>query len=143
HLLVDIVAKGGNFLLNLAVTAEGDYEPEGYDRLKKIGAWMRVNSEAIYESHPVLPYKDGRVCFTKRGDNTIYAIYLASEDETHLPATFAFTKFAIPDGAEITILGTSVKAAWKKTEAGCEVTIPESVRKAPPCEYAWTLKITY
>jgi len=142
HLLVDIVAKGGNFLLNLAVTAEGEYEPEGYDRMKRIGAWMKVNGEAIYASHPVRPYKDGKTCLTQLKDGTTYAIYLAGEEETVMPATIAFTTYVIPLNATVEILGTGVKADWKRTAAGCEVAIPEAIRTTPPCDYAWTLKIT-
>ncbi len=142
HLLVDIVAKGGNFLLNLAVTGEGDYEPEGYDRMKRIGAWMKVNGEAIYASHPVRPYKDGKTCLTQLKDGTTYAIYLAGEEETAMPATIPFTTYMIPLNATVEILGTGVKAVWKRTPGGCEVVIPEAIRGTPPCEYAWTLKIT-
>jgi len=46
--LVDIVSKGGNYLLNIGPTAEGEIPPESIDRLEAIGAWMRVNGEAIY-----------------------------------------------------------------------------------------------
>ncbi len=48
HKLVDIVSKGGNFLLNVGPTAEGEIPQASVDRLKAIGAWMKVNHEAIY-----------------------------------------------------------------------------------------------
>jgi alpha-L-fucosidase len=46
--LVDIASKGGNYLLNVGPTAEGEFPPEIVERLKAIGDWMAVNSEAIY-----------------------------------------------------------------------------------------------
>ncbi|MAT72945.1 MAG: hypothetical protein CMJ58_25975 [Planctomycetaceae bacterium] len=46
--LVDIVSKGGNYLLNVGPTAEGEIPPESIERLREIGAWMEVNGEAIY-----------------------------------------------------------------------------------------------
>lgn len=46
--LVDIVSKGGNYLLNVGPTARGDIPQPSIDRLRAVGAWMKVNSEAIY-----------------------------------------------------------------------------------------------
>ena len=46
--LVDIASKGGNFLLNVGPTAEGEFPPESIERLEAIGAWMDVNGESIY-----------------------------------------------------------------------------------------------
>lgn len=46
--LVDIVSKGGNFLLNVGPTAEGLIPAPSIERLKEIGKWMETNGEAIY-----------------------------------------------------------------------------------------------
>lgn len=46
--LSEIVSKGGNFLLNVGPTSKGEIPQPSIDRLKKIGEWMKVNSEAIY-----------------------------------------------------------------------------------------------
>jgi alpha-L-fucosidase len=46
--LVDIASKGGNYLLNVGPTAEGLFPDASVTRLKEIGAWMKVNGEAIY-----------------------------------------------------------------------------------------------
>jgi alpha-L-fucosidase len=46
--LSDISSKGGNFLLNVGPTAEGEIPPESIERLEAIGRWMDVNSAAIY-----------------------------------------------------------------------------------------------
>jgi alpha-L-fucosidase len=46
--LCDIVSKGGNFLLNVGPTAEGEIPQASIDRLKEVGKWMDVNSESIY-----------------------------------------------------------------------------------------------
>ena len=50
--LIDIVSKGGNYLLNVGPTAEGTFPPPALDRLAGIGRWMRVNGEAIYGASP-------------------------------------------------------------------------------------------
>jgi alpha-L-fucosidase len=46
--LADIASKGGNFLLNIGPTSEGVLPPPSIDRLREIGAWMKVNGESIY-----------------------------------------------------------------------------------------------
>jgi alpha-L-fucosidase len=46
--LVDIVSKGGNYLLNVGPTAEGLFPERSVQRLRDIGAWMKINSEPVY-----------------------------------------------------------------------------------------------
>jgi alpha-L-fucosidase len=46
--LADICAKGGNFLLNIGPTAEGEFPPACIDRLKDIGRWLKTNGDSIY-----------------------------------------------------------------------------------------------
>lgn len=46
--LVDIVSKGGNFLLNVGPTGAGIIPDSSVQRLQKIGEWLRVNGESIY-----------------------------------------------------------------------------------------------
>jgi alpha-L-fucosidase len=46
--LVDIVSKGGNYLLNVGPTAEGVIPSLSQDHLRTVGEWLKVNGEAIY-----------------------------------------------------------------------------------------------
>ena len=46
--LTDIASKGGNYLLNVGPTSEGVFPQPSIDRLKAIGAWMKVNGASIY-----------------------------------------------------------------------------------------------
>jgi len=50
--LVDIVSKGGNYLLNVGPTAEGVIPAESQQRLRELGKWLKVNGEAIYGCDP-------------------------------------------------------------------------------------------
>ncbi len=60
QMLADIASKGGNFLLNVGPTAEGEFPEPCVERLQEIGRWMRVNGEAIYATQaspfPALPW---------------------------------------------------------------------------------------
>lgn len=46
--LIDISSKGGNFLLNVGPTAQGEIPAPSLERLRDMGIWMRVNGDAIY-----------------------------------------------------------------------------------------------
>ena len=48
HKLIDIVSKGGNYLLNIGPKGDGSIPRESIDAMQAIGRWMAVNNEAIY-----------------------------------------------------------------------------------------------
>lgn len=50
HNLIDIVSKGGNYLLNVGPKADGTIPQESIERLQAIGEWMDVNGESLYGS---------------------------------------------------------------------------------------------
>lgn len=140
HLLVDIVAKGGNFLLNVGPDADGQLPPVALQRMAEIGQWMQVNGEAIYGTRAVPPYKQGRVCLTKKKD-TLYAIYLAEEKEDAPPAEIWVP--AVKQAAAVRMLGGDAAAiVWKIDPArGLVIQSSDAVRRAPPCRHAWAFEI--
>ena len=140
HLLVDIVAKGGNLLYNIAPGPDGKWHDGAYELLEEIGVWMEVNSEAIYGTRAIAPYKEGKVCLTKKNE-AIYAIYLAEENETKMPSRIWLSSITPTKDANLTLLGIDHKLKWEKVGSGFVVDIPEQFRKLPPCKYAWVIKI--
>ncbi len=50
--LVDIVSKGGNYLLNVGPTEEGVIPAEAANILKRVGQWLQTNGEAVYDAKP-------------------------------------------------------------------------------------------
>jgi alpha-L-fucosidase len=73
HNLIDIASKGGNYLLNVGPTAEGEFPQESIAILKKMGEWMKINGEAIYatKASPLQPLSWGRCTLKPDGKNTI------------------------------------------------------------------------
>ena len=55
--LVDIVSKGGNYLLNVGPTSEGVIPQSSQDNLRAVGRWLKVNGESIYGARPT-PFGD-------------------------------------------------------------------------------------
>jgi alpha-L-fucosidase len=50
--LVDIVSKGGNYLLNVGPMSDGVIPPASQDSLREVGRWLKVNGEAVYGAGP-------------------------------------------------------------------------------------------
>jgi alpha-L-fucosidase len=140
HLLADIVAKGGNLLLNIGPDADGRFPQPAIERLEAIGRWMKINGEAIYATRAVAPYKADRVCLTKKG-STVYLIYLADKDESAPPARLLVP--SITGGTAVRMLGTKTPVGSTfDRERGLTIEIPESIRQNLPCEHAWTFAVT-
>ena len=59
--LINIVSKGGNYLLNIGPTSEGLLPPPSVKSLEGVGKWLRANGEAIYGAGPTaLGYELGK-----------------------------------------------------------------------------------
>ncbi|MCB0546743.1 MAG: alpha-L-fucosidase [Phaeodactylibacter sp.] len=142
HLLVDIVAKGGNLLLNIAPTPEGTFQQGAYDLLKEYADWMDVNGSAIYNSRAIAPFKENNIAMVRHPDGSMAFLYLAAEGEEELPEAFTITSHQPVQGAEVTLLGAKGVLKWKKEGAGFKVFFPEKLRKNPPCRYAWTIRVS-
>ena len=55
--LVDIVSKGGNYLLNVGPMSDGTIPQPSQDILRTVGRWLKVNGEAVYGAHAT-PFGD-------------------------------------------------------------------------------------
>ena len=76
--LVDIASKGGNYLLNVGPTSEGQIPAPSIERLKAVGAWMKANGESIYGTS-ASPFKRipwGRCTKLVKGDATTLYLHV-------------------------------------------------------------------
>ncbi|HTS17299.1 MAG TPA: alpha-L-fucosidase [Verrucomicrobiae bacterium] len=94
HNLIDIVSKGGNYLLNVGPTADGVIPQASIERLHQIGAWMKVNDEAIYGTtaspfHRQLPW--GR-CTQKPGRLYLHVFNWPKDGRLLVPIGNSVTK---------------------------------------------------
>lgn len=96
HMLCDVVAKGGNLLLNVGPDAEGRLPQPALDRMKAIGNWLDVNGKAIYGTRPLFPYSQDNVRYTQSKDGKHrYAICLLQGDEKSATFTIPFKVKAV------------------------------------------------
>jgi alpha-L-fucosidase len=141
HNLVDIVAKGGNYLLNVGPTAEGLIPEPSVERLKAIGSWLEVNGDAIYHTERLEKnYKQGKsIRFTRsKKDNTHYAIIFEKpEAELHIETI-------IPEkDTKIRLLGNTENLDWTFDESkGLIIELPKTLLDNwSPESHAWTFTI--
>ena len=136
--LCRIVARNGNYLVGIGPDASGEFDPTVYARLKEMGAWLRVNGEAIYATRPIKPYEQGDCVFTTKRDGTVYAIVLAKDDNAGLPEKVSLPVELLAKAGKISLLGYG---SLKMGSLG-EIEIPAKARTKPPCGHAWVVKIT-
>ena len=132
--LVRCVAAGGNLLLNVGPTADGRIPAIMQDRLLAIGAWLKVNGEAIYATTRGDFTTDAkRVYFTKKGD-VWYAIDFRGDGKP-------FAVKGAGEGAKVSLVGSRA-AVEAKVENGALVIVPPALAKfAEPCEHARVYRI--
>jgi alpha-L-fucosidase len=97
--LVDIVSKGGNYLLNVGPTAEGIIPQPSQEILRTVGRWLKVNGEAVYGAG-TSPFGDEFGEYTSRGAKNVRGekLFLPQTEwrVTTKPGKLYFTFFAEP-----------------------------------------------
>ena len=68
HMLCDVVAKGGNLLLNVGPDADGNLPAEAVQRMEEVGRWLDRYGYAIYATRPLAPYAEGNRRYTQSKD---------------------------------------------------------------------------
>lgn len=119
HELVDVVSRGGNFLLNIGPMPDGSIPKESVALFKGIGKWMKENGEAIYgtRANPFdVEFPWGRI--TRKGDNTLYLLIyqLPESGKISIPCKFKGKAVA-------TMLKNKQKVALSQSEKECVINL--------------------
>lgn len=160
-MLVDIVSRNGNLLLNFPLRSDGTLDAEEMKILDELTRWMRVNGEAIYGTRPWKIFGGGptvqphdpkqKYTETTRVDLTAADVRFTTKGR----ALFAFF-MGWPDTGVVTIpqlgigqphvkgkvrhvalLGYGGRLRWRHERTGLQVELPPE----PPCKHACALKI--
>jgi len=123
RMLIEIVSKGGNFLVGFGPTPEGEFPAGALERLKEIGAWMKVNGDAIYGTRAIAPYFDSGVRFTQK-DSRVFA-FLVDETANRLKS------LQPAPGATLSLLGSETAVTWTEVDGECEFVLPDGIEHLP------------
>ena len=82
HMLIDVVAKGGNLALDVGPQPDGRLPKPALERMAEMGKWLGKNGDAIYGTRPLPPWRKGDWAFTRnRHTGAEYAIRLWKQGE--------------------------------------------------------------
>jgi alpha-L-fucosidase len=121
NLLMQNVCRNGTMLLNLTQHGRGDLDPEVVRAAKDVGAWLKLNGEAVYSSRPFEVYGESGICYTRNNGN-VYATLL---DWSGGPVTL---KALCAGGAtlgkisKVELLDSDISLAFVQDDAGLTVT---------------------
>jgi alpha-L-fucosidase len=140
HNLVDVAAKGGNYLLNVGPTAEGLIPEPSVERLLAMGEWLKHNGEAIYKTEKLQHhFKQGEnIRYTRRkGEEVYYGIALQQPKKT-----INFKHLKPKEGSKVYLLGYDKPLNWKFDEAQrLTIDVPAAATKDKKLSHAWVFKV--
>lgn len=157
--LIDTVAKGGNFMVGFGPDAEGQFHPRAVQAMQEVGAWLRVNGEAIYATRPWKVVGEGPSAmlespsagseasptsvqdlrFTAHGD-TLYVLVLA------WPPGGAVTVRSLGTDSRlythsigtVALLGEDTPLRWHRSGEELTITLPVAQRSSHPAAFRIT-----
>ncbi|TWT83599.1 Alpha-L-fucosidase [Planctomycetes bacterium CA13] len=162
RMLIDIVSKNGNLLLNIPLHPDGTIDEQEEAILVGLGKWMAVNGAGLYETRPWLVYGEGPslekkgeagrhggvkdiesfvpgdLRFVTKGDDELFAFLMAWPPQGQLtirslvPSQEGDAKIE-----SVEMLGVEAALTFQQTPDGLVIELPEY----KPCEHAWTLRI--
>ncbi len=157
-MLIDIVSKNGNLLLNIPIKGDGTIDGEELKFLEEMAKWMAVNSEGVFGSRPWVISSEGPARerggsfnegqdrkytardfrFTMKGE-TLYAFVLGWPEDGRLRIrSLARTPGSTSSIRDVRLLGSNGKVAWSQDEKSLAMRLPAG----KPCDHAFSLKIT-
>ncbi len=122
--LVINISRNGNYLLNISPRGDGTIPENQQAVLRAIGAWLKVNGEAIYKTRPWIKSEEGKTHFTRNG-NTLYAIALDWPTET-LTLTSLGTSVGKVAKAELLTATGPQEVKFTQDETALKITPPET-----------------
>lgn len=127
HLLIDVVAKGGNLALNVAPGPDGRLPRPAIVRMEAMGAWLKKNGAAIYGTRALTPYRKGDWAFTRGADGAAYAIRLWKDRERHAECVAIPKEFDCAFVRRVVHLPTASEIPFDRLDKGFVLHLPSEL----------------
>ncbi|MFP5039886.1 alpha-L-fucosidase [Parasediminibacterium sp. JCM 36343] len=153
QMLVDIVSKNGNLLINIVQTPEGDIEQDMVNTLEDLGTWTSANGEGIYGSRPWKIYGEGPSTapsqekghfgglkdvrkygstdyrFTTKNGKVYVFVMEPPTADISIVSLGKNAKLDTREIAAVKLLGSTEKLSWKQGDDALTITKPSSLPK--------------
>lgn len=132
HTLCEIAGKGGNFLLNVGPTAEGEIPPESIERLRAMGAWLKVYGASIYGT-TAGPFRSTPWGAATQNGNSIYlhifdGVQGAMIDVTALKSPFKAREMQKGSGVLTMKVDDQATGGPRRPDAKASAPVPDRTR---------------
>jgi alpha-L-fucosidase len=152
HMLVDVVSKNGNLLINVVQRPDGTLDAEVEQMLGQMADWTAINGEAIYGTRPWTVFGEGPVRaeggafkedaaftaedirFTTKGE-TLYAFALGWPKES---LTIRALGTSVGRVTAVRLLGYHGALKWSQAATGLKISLPAHA----PCDHAMAFAIS-
>jgi alpha-L-fucosidase len=125
--LMQNVSRNGSLLLNLTQHGRGNLDPQCTQIAQDIGAWLKVNGEAVYASRPFETFGDNTVLYTRNNGN-VYATLLGWNRGAVTLKALASGGATLGQVTKVELLGSSVSMTFTQSSQGLTVTPGGSVQ---------------
>ncbi len=159
HMLIDIVSKNGNLLLNVVQRPDGSLDTEVEQMLEKVAAWISVNGEAIYATRPWLTFGEGAVKagggnfkedfaysnqdirYTRSKDNKVLNAFILGWPDKAVTLRSVQVD-AAGAGAKVRMLGHNGNIQYTiNADKQLVINVPEMAENQRPVGPAWTFQL--
>lgn len=126
HLLIDVVSKNGNLLINIGPKPDGSIPAIQMERLRELGAWMTENGEAIYDTRPGKIHggktASGKEYRMTRKDDKLFIILLEMPDRLE-----KFEGIVLNKNSRARLLSGNLSLTCSQKDNHLEITFPENI----------------
>ncbi|MBA7553798.1 hypothetical protein ES705_46397 [subsurface metagenome] len=134
-MLIDIVSKNGNLLLNIGPKADGTI-PEGQKKcLLGLGKWLDVNGDAIFGTRPWISAKGNitegiPVRFTQKND-TLYVILMGKPQANEI----SIENLNLEGISKVNLLGNEDHLIWRMENGTLNIALPDKIDESPAISF--------
>jgi len=119
--LMQNVSRNGTLLLNITQHGRGDLDPQLIQICKDVGAWLKINGEAVYASRPFEVYGDSAVCYTRNNGN-VYAMLLDWQGGPITLKALRAGGATLGKVSKVELLGSDVEMTFVQDDLGLTAT---------------------